>query len=540
MTSTNHTDHLTLRSKECHIDGEHGVDESPADGSSTHPYKTLGYAYIQNIDQPTEHYLVRTSDTKPPEGPEGELVWKAPTQSAVKKAQGVLERHKKKLEKQQSVEEENRRQHQAALERASSIVVSEDPSLPQATRITIANKDIKLGDEHQQGTRVKVCGRIHRLRAQKHATFITLTDGYGHLQCVLAAGNLTMSRDALLMAQGTSMAIYGELRKVPQGHSAPDDRELQVDFYRIIGAAPSDLESLQNKVSASQNQWDSAMLDNRHLVLRGDNASSLMKLRATVELAFIGVYRNMNFTKVSPPALVQTQVEGGSTLFKVPYYDEVAYLTQSSQLYLESVLPGLGNVYAIEKSYRAEKSLTRRHLSEFTHIEGELDFIEFDDLLSHLEELVCAVIDAVLAKDEMARFIKGVNPEFQKPSRPFMRMQYSEAIDWLNSQDPPILNEEDKPHQFGDDIAEAAERKMTDHINRPILLTHFPADLKAFYMKKDPSDPRLTESVDLLMPGVGEIAGASMRMEGYEELLDAFRKHGLSEADYYWYSDARK
>ena len=524
--------------EDVYIDSAEGVDEGSADGSSSRPFKTLAHAYIQNVNKATRRYLVRTLDTS--QESTSQVAWKEPTKSAVKKAEGILEKFKKKLEKQQSAYEEQQKQRQQALGEASSIILEEDPSLPKATKITIGNLDVELGHDGKKGTRVKVCGRIHHLRPQKHATFITLCDGYGHLQCVLEAGNLTKSRDALLFSQGTALAIYGEMKKVPPGHSAPDNRELSVDYYQVIGASPSDLEALSNRVSASQNQWDAAMLDNRHLVLRGDNGSSLMKIRSAVELAFIQTYSNMNFTKVSPPALVMTQVEGGATLFKVPYYEEDAYLTQSSQLYLESVLPGLGNVYAIEKSYRAEKSLTRRHLSEFTHVEGELDFIDFADLLDHLEELICAVIDIVLANKEISRYVKALNPGFQTPSRPFLRMRYSDAIDWLNSQDPPILNEEEKPHEFGDDIAESAERKMTDVINKPILLTHFPADLKAFYMKKDPKDPRLTESVDLLMPGVGEIVGASMRMEGYEELIDAYRKHGISAKDYYWYTDQRK
>lgn len=538
MTTGNDINEPVEVGEYCYIDGERGADEQSADGSSVRPFKTLGYAYTQNIDKPIKRYLIHTLDTS--KESTNQLAWKEPSKSAVKKAEGILERFKKKLEKQQSADEEQRRQRLEALERAKSIIVKEDPSLPKPTRITIGCKDVGLGDNDKKGTRVKVCGRIYRLRAQKHATFITLADGYGYLQCVLEAGNLTKSRDALLFAQGTSVAMYGEMKKVPSGHSAPDDRELLVDYYKVIGSAPSDTEALTNRVSALQNQWDAAMLDNRHLVLRGDHASSLMKVRAAVELAFVQAYSKMNFTKVSPPALVQTQVEGGSTLFKVPYYDEDAYLTQSSQLYLETVLPGLGNVYAIEKSYRAEKSLTRRHLSEFTQVEAEIDFIEFSDLLDHLEEIICSVIDIVLANKEISKYIKALNPDFQKPARPFLRMRYSDAINWLNSQDPPILNEEEKLHVFGDDIAESAERKMTDIINRPILLTHFPADLKAFYMKKDPSDPRLTESVDLLMPGVGEIIGGSMRMESYEELMDAYQRQGMSAKDYYWYSDQRK
>lgn len=529
------------------IDVDTGTDDaSLADGSEEKPYKSLAFAYIQNYNQPPRTYLTRASvngAVGPEEDPSVRLAWKEPAKSAVKKAQGALDAHKKKLAKQQqafAAEEALKKQKQQNLENAKKIVIKQDESLPEAKKINIASKDIELGSGDSKGTRVKVSGRIHRLRAQKQATFITLIDGYGHLQCVLQSGDLTKTYDALTFAQGTSMTLYGEMRKVPEGQSAPDNRELHVDYYEVIGTSPGDEEAITNKVSLAQNQWDPAMLDNRHLVLRGDNASSLMKLRAHVEWAFAKTYHEMKFVKVSPPALVQTQVEGGATLFTVPYYDEQAYLTQSSQLYLETVLPSLGNVYCIEKSFRAEKSLTRRHLSEYTHVEAELDFINFDDLLVHLEEIICRVIDNVLDDPETAAFLKELNPNFAKPARPFMRMKYTDAIEWLNAQDPPILNEDGNPHVFGDDIAEAAERKMTDAINLPIFLTHFPTEIKAFYMKKDPSDARVTESVDCLMPGVGEIVGGSMRMEGYEELMAAYEKQGIPAKDYYWYTDQRK
>lgn len=532
--------------EKCYIDIDAGADDETADGSESKPYKSLAYAYIQNHEKPTPEYLTRASVNGPlgaDEDPSVRLQWKEPAKSAVKKAQSAIDAHKKKLQRQAqaAVEaEKQKKQRLQNLEDAKKMVLKQDESLPAAQRIKISNLDIELGEGDKKGARVKVMGRIHRLRAQKQATFITLVDGYGHLQCVLQAGDLTKTYDALTFAQGTSLALYGEMRKVLEGQSAPDSRELHVDYYEVLGASPSDEDAITNRVSAQQNQWDGAMLDQRHLVLRGDNASSLMKIRAAVERAFQKVYDDLAITKVSPPALVQTQVEGGATLFGFPYYDEQAYLTQSSQLYLETVLPSLGDVYCIEKSFRAEKSLTRRHLSEYTHVEAELDFIEFGDLLDHLEEIICRVIDLVFANPQIAAYLKELNPGFQKPTRPFMRMKYADAIDWLNQQDPPILNEEGNPHVFGDDIAEAAERKMTDAINRPIFLTHFPVEIKAFYMKKDPQDLRVTESVDVLMPGVGEIVGGSMRMEGYDELLQAYKNQGIDSKDYYWYTDQRK
>lgn len=554
----------TKSDAKCYIDPVAGKDDDSADGSEARPYQSLYHALLQHLDKPAPAYLTRPAAPKA-EGADAPA-WEEPAKSAMKKAVGRVDAYKKKLAKEQASarqEEEERKQRLKNLEDAKKIVLKEDTSLPPAVRIKLNNKTVELGDGGaKKGARVKVYGRIHELRVQKTTTFITLKDGYGYLSCILPAGDLTKNYDALMFALETALVLHGEMRSVPAGVKAPDNRELHVDFYRVLGAAPSDLEAITNKVSMQQDPWDAAMLDNRHLVLRGENASAVMKLREFVELAFIDSYRELEFRKVSPPAMVQTQVEGGATLFKYDYYGEEAYLTQSSQLYLETVIQSLGNVYCIEKSFRAEKSLTRRHLSEYTHIEGELDFIEFDDLLEHVEELISRVVDKVLADETAAGYMKLLNPGFQKPSRPFMRMKYADAIDWLNKQDPPILNEEGNPHVFGDDIAEAAERRMTDIINRPIFLTHFPVEIKAFYMKKDPSDLRVTESVDVLsmcrplppffksvradhlpfcvVPGVGEIVGGSMRMDDYAELIEAYKKNGIPHEPYYWYTDQRK
>ncbi|CAD6444824.1 79448e8d-21f1-4314-900e-122d60c7488b [Sclerotinia trifoliorum] len=528
-----------------YIDTDVGQDDQTATGAESKPYKSLAYAYIQHGGSEGGKYQSRASTTGAVSAdgdPAERLVWKEPAKAAIKKAQNALDAHKKKLVKQQQMAAAEKEKDDArlkTLEDSKKIILTEDTSLPAAVKIKIGRKDIELGEGEKKGIRAKVSGRIHRLREQKQATFITLVDGYGHLQCILQ-GDLTKTYDALTFAQGTSLTLYGEMRKVPAGQSAPDDRELHVDYYKVIGRSPSDADAITNKISHQQDQWESSMLDNRHLVLRGDTASSVMKVRSAVEWAFAKAYKEMYFTKISPPAFVQTQVEGGSTLFELDYYGEKTYLTQSSQLYLETGIPSLGNVYCIEKSFRAEKSLTRRHLSEYTHVEAELDFIDFEDLLDHLEEMISTVIGTIMADPEIAGYIKELNPEFQAPARPFKRMRYSDAIDWLNAQDPPILNEEGNPHVFGDDIAEAAERRMTDIINLPILLTHFPVEIKAFYMKKDPQDPRVTESVDVLMPGVGEIVGGSMRMEGYEELMAAYEREGISPKEYYWYTEQRK
>ncbi|KAI0450978.1 hypothetical protein F5B21DRAFT_517038 [Xylaria acuta] len=526
-----------------HIDEETGRDEPGQQGAETSPFKTLQFAYLQ---RPAEaQYLVRSpaadEDTDAVDG----RVWKPAAKSALKKAVNYHEQQKKKAAREQELavrrkQEEDERN--AVLLKAKEVVLEEDASLPAPVKIKLdeVGDHIKLRSMQgpdSEGTRVRVVGRVHRERKQKDVLFITLRDGYGFMQVVLS-GKLTKTYEALTLTRETSMEIYGEMRQVPAGARAPLNRELHADFYKIPThwrAAGGD-EAITNRVTADTDR--STLLNLRHLTLRGEVASSVLLVRDAVEYAFAQAFKELRIRKVSPPALVQTQVEGGATLFQLGYYGAEAYLTQSSQLYLETCLPSMGDVYCIEKSFRAEKSLTRRHLSEFTHVEAELDFITFEDLLSNIEHMMCRVLEIVMADPVIADYIKNLNPDFKLPERPFMRMKYADAIEWLREHEIP--NEEGQPHTFGDDIAEAAERQMTDMIKKPIFLTHFPAEIKAFYMQKDLDDPRVTESVDCLMPGVGEIVGGSMRIDDNEQLMAAFKREGLDPAKYYWYTDQRK
>ncbi|KAI0103319.1 hypothetical protein GGR51DRAFT_549961 [Nemania sp. FL0031] len=526
-----------------YIDEEISLDEASQQGTQASPFKTLQFAYLQ---RPAEsQYLVRSpaseSDTDVVDG----KVWKPAAKSALKKAVNYYEQQKKKVAREQELavrrkQEEDERN--AVLMKAKEIVLEEDKSLPAPVKIKLdeVGDHIKLrnmDDATSQGTRVRVFGRVHRERKQKDVLFITLRDGYGFMQ-VVVSGKLAKTYEALTLTRETSMEILGEMRQVPAGARAPLDRELHADFYKIPThwrAAGGD-EAITNRVTADTDR--STLLNLRHLTLRGEVASSVLLVRDAVEYAFNQAFKELRIRKVSPPALVQTMVEGGATLFQLGYYGADAFLTQSSQLYLETCLPSMGDVYCIEKSFRAEKSLTRRHLSEFTHVEAELDFITFEDLLNNIEHMMCRVLEIVMEDPVIAGYIKNLNPDFKLPQRPFMRMRYSDAIEWLREHDIP--NEEGQPHTFGDDIAEAAERRMTDEIKKPIFLTHFPAEIKAFYMQKDPDDPRVTESVDCLMPGVGEIVGGSMRLDDNEGLMAAFKREGLDPSTYYWYTDQRK
>ena len=546
---------MATSTKSIYIDEDVGEDTDATTGDELSPYRSLLHALIQHPPAGGYQYLTRKSETGPVSAdgdPAARLEWKPATKSALKKATNLWEQHQKKVAKGDQLatrEKEEAARRATTLDEARKVKISQDPSLPKAMHIHLNEKDpkiIKLRNGESKtdvdygdgrGSRVRVCGRVHRLRSQKDIIFVTLNDGYGLLQCVLT-GQLVQTYDAMTLTLETAIEIYGEMWEVPPKQHAPDDRELHADYFEVIGKAAGDKDAITTRVAKDSDPQ--TLLDNRHLVLRGQVSSSVMKVRAAVLRAFRQTYHELKpqCLEVSPPCMVQTQVEGGATLFSFNYYGQQAYLTQSSQLYLETCLPSLGNVFCVAPSFRAEKSLTRRHLSEYTHIEAELDFITFDDLLDHLELVMCRVIDLTLADPQIAKFVHDLNAEFKIPERPFKRMKYADAIDWLVEHD--IKNEDGESHKFGDDIAEAAERKMTDIINRPIFLTHFPVEIKAFYMQKDPSDVRVTESVDCLMPGVGEIVGGSMRMNDYEELLEAYKREGIDPEPYYWYTDQRK
>ncbi|KAI8841316.1 hypothetical protein BC829DRAFT_492526 [Chytridium lagenaria] len=375
------------------------------------------------------------------------------------------------------------------LEEAKNVVLTQDASLPKSKNIKI-----RSGAEHR-GQRVAVSGWVHNLRVQgKDMMFVVLRDGSGFMQCLLK-GKLCHTYDAVTLTRESTIKVYGLLEALPPGKTAPGGHELVVDYWEMIGKAPAGEDSFENQFNDESSP--DLLLDLRHLVIRNQKVSSTLRMRHIVLKAFRDHLNSKHLTEITPPLMVQTQVEGGSTLFAFKYYDEEAYLTQSSQLYLETVLPSIGDAYCIAESFRAEKSHTRRHLSQFTHCEIELSFIDFSDLLDFIEGMVLGVVDRVFADPEGAAIMKEMNPKFQRPESPFLRMEYSDAI-------------------------------------------NFPVEIKSFYMKRCADDERLTESVDVLMPNVGEIVGGSMRISDLQELLAGYKREGIDPTPYYWFTDQRK
>lgn len=343
-----------------YIDEEKGIDAPETQGTETAPFKSLLIAYSEKGAD--NEYQVKKK---------GEEEFKPAAKAALKKAVNYADQQRKKREaaaKRADKEAQEEAAREAILEQAKNIKITEDPALPETKSINIAetNPEVigqlrKNKDEPAEGVvRVRVQGRVARVAKQGGLVFVTLRRGLNLMQCLLS-GQLSKTYDALTLARETSLEVVGELWEVPAGLHAPLDRELHADYFKIIAKAPGGDESFTNRVPEDGDA--KTLLDLRHLTLRHDKPSAIMFVRDILESAFHKAYVELNIKKVSPPALVQTQVEGGSTLFKFDYYGETSYLTQSSQLYLETVLPSLGDVYCIEKSFRAEKSLTRRHVS---------------------------------------------------------------------------------------------------------------------------------------------------------------------------------
>ncbi|GJQ11687.1 hypothetical protein GpartN1_g3478.t1 [Galdieria partita] len=444
-----------------------------------------------------------------------------------KKLERLLKEQERKEQKAKERAQTLEAERLLKLEESKKIKIEEDPSLPVATCIKI--RDVKRYVDR----RIAVQGWVHHMREDgKKLLFIELRDGTGFLQCVLS-DLLCQTYEALTLHREATVLLKGTLTADERAKGSFPGIELRVDFWQLIGPSPSEIENILTHESNPD-----ILLNNRHLVIRGSRTSTILKLRSIITQCFREHFFDRGYVEVFPPTIVQTQCEGGSTLFQLDYFGEPAYLTQSSQMYLETAIASVGDCFCILPSYRAEKSSTRRHLAEFHHIEAECPFINFEDLLLKIEDLISDVIKRVMEK--ASDWVLSMNPNIRVPKRPFRRMTYEDAIRYC--QENNIYKDEaTKMHfELGDDIPELPERKMTDQINEPIFLIRFPVSLKSFYMKKCEDNPRLTESVDLLLPGVGEIVGGSMRIHNLDELLEAYRREKMDPSPYYWFTDQRK
>lgn len=412
-----------------------------------------------------------------------------------------------------------------------------EPSLPE-TPIRL----VKIGDAMKHvGETVRIRGWVVVTRKQgKKIVFVILRGMIDATQCIspkiqcVICDQLTKRIDLSEIRQEAFVEFVGELKADERPaksdvHKLPPI-EVTVHDFKIVGSSDPDFDQIVREDSSTD-----IKLDERHLVHRSSRETTIMYIRSRFLMMTRLYMDELGAMEVTPPTLVQSQCEGGSTLFKLKYYDAEAYMTQSSQLYLET-LPHYGKVFCVSPSYRAEKSHTCRHLAEYTHFEVELFDIDFKDLMKFTEQMIMHFCQEMMRK--YGKQIHEIHPGFKMPTK-FVYMSYADAIKFL--EDKKIFKDSGEPYKYGEDIPEKPERTMVDMIGEFVFIHSFPTSLKdCFYMKLREDDPSLTESFDLLFPGVGEIIGSSTRVTDYDELIARMKEHKLPIEKYKWYTDQRK
>ncbi|MGQ9722573.1 MAG: asparagine--tRNA ligase [Candidatus Jordarchaeum sp.] len=373
------------------------------------------------------------------------------------------------------------------------------------------------------GETVQIHGWIHLKREHgKHMLFLVVRDGTGFIQVVLR-DDVKGYDEVFKSYREASLIITGTVSK---DERSPYGYEIRAESAKVVSPSqPTIEEEIQPDSSVD------ILLDKRHLVIRGEKASAMLRYTDKL-LRYIREFCvERGLTEVIPPILTKAACEGGATLFPVKYFDDTAYLTQSSQLYMEAVLPAVGDVYCIQKSFRMERHRTRRHLLEYYHFEPELGFIDFEDLIRFAEDNIIYIVKRTLEDDYKILELFEVH-DLEVPRSSFKRMTYAEAIEFFNSKGIDI--------DPGMDIEESKERMLVDHFGEPVFLIEFPAKQKAFYFKRKESDDRLALAMDLLVPTVGEIIGGGMREDDYDTIIKRLNEIGANLEDYRWYTDFRK
>lgn len=388
--------------------------------------------------------------------------------------------------------------------------------------------DIKT--DNNIGKSVTLKGWVHRLRKQKEKTFIILRDDRGDIIQVVYPSKICQN-----LTIESSIEITGILNK---------DSRAPEGGFEIKAEKISSFNIAKTDYPIGEYQSDETLLDYRHLSLRTRKMINVGKLRNSILKYSRDWFYKENWIEITPPLLVKSAVEGGSTLFEVKYFGDIAYLSQSSQLYLESMIYCLGPVWSITPSFRAEKSRTIRHLAEFTHLEAEAPWINMDDLINIQEKLIFNVIKNIKKKNttELDFLNKSSKIRLEKIVPPFEKITYNKAIDILRSKDCKIKEDEkDRFIEWGDDLNIESERELTKDIENPIFVINYPLEIKPFYVKQNYDDPKTGMAVDLLAPeGYGEISGGGIREDNLEKIKNRIIESGLEPKDYQWYLDLRK
>lgn len=374
---------------------------------------------------------------------------------------------------------------------------------------------------------VTIRGWLVHKRSSGKVRFLVIRDGSGILQGIMLKNSVLpdvfQSFDQL--TQETSLALTGVLHEEPR---APGGVELEISNLQVY-------QITQDYPISPKEHGIAFLMEHRHLWLRSSRQQAVLWIRHELTRAIRDFLDSHNFMQLDAPILTPAACEGTSTLFSTPYFDQGnAYLSQSGQLYMEAGAMAFGRVYCFGPSFRAEKSKTRRHLTEFWMVEPEIAFADLDQVISWSEQLISFMIGRVLERrleelkllERDIRFLERISP-------PFPRITYTEALEILRGQGQAV--------NFGDDLGADEETQIASKFEKPIVIHRYPVECKAFYMKRDPQDPGVVLNMDILAPeGYGEIVGGSVREDSLEYLQERVQAHGLSEKDLDWYLDLRR
>jgi asparaginyl-tRNA synthetase len=378
-----------------------------------------------------------------------------------------------------------------------------------------------------EGQQVTLRGWLHNRRSSGKIHFLTLRDGSGFIQAVMSKAGVPEEtfKAADHLSQESAIVVTGGVRADKR---APGGFEIDVSDLQLVSAAHD------YPITPKEHGTD-YLLDRRHLWIRSERQTAILRVRHEVIDAVRDFFNSRGFILVDTPVFTPAACEGTTTLFPVPYFDlGTAYLTQSGQLYNEADAAALGRVYCFGPTFRAEKSKTRRHLTEFWMVEPEVAYATLDDTIELAEQLVVAVVSRVL--DRRQRELKAVERDTSKLEQvktPFPRVSYDEAV--------RILHGKGLPFEWGNDLGGTDETVLSDQFDRPVAVHRYPAAVKAFYMKPDPERPELALCVDVLAPeGYGEIIGGGQRLDDLDLLLQRIRENNLPQEAFEWYLDLRR
>jgi asparaginyl-tRNA synthetase len=373
---------------------------------------------------------------------------------------------------------------------------------------------------------VTLNGWLYNKRSSGKLRFLLVRDGTGTIQCVVFKNDVTEDDfdQADTVTQESSCQVTGIVKK--------DERsqlgfELQVNSFKIIQLAE------EYPISKKEHGVD-FLMDHRHLWLRSTRQHAILRIRHEIIRAAREFFDSRDFVLIDTPIFTPNAAEGTSTLFETEYFGSSAYLTQSGQLYGEAAAMAFSKIYCFGPTFRAEKSKTRRHLTEFWMLEPEMAFYDLNDDMDLAEQFVEHVVQSVLKnRSQELKVLERDTKKLEKVKTPFPRIHYKEAVEILKKKNPDFID--------GDDFGGGDETIISDNFDKPVMIHRYPSAIKAFYMKRDPEDENYALAVDMLAPeGYGEIIGGSQREDDYQTLLKRVKEHNLPQDAFEWYLDIRR